>query len=149
MTTNEPSHTVTIEVSKPVHHVFECLLDVSKWWGGRDLAGATSRLNDEFTIRHGDAHYSRQKMVEFVPDQRIVWLVTESRLGWLAGDKEEWTNTRLVFELVAAGDRTGLRFTHEGLVFSKESYPRCSEGWNLVIGQYLSRFITDGIAQFA
>lgn len=83
MTPNNHSFTATIEVATSSHVVFECIRDVSKWWGGRDLEGSASRLNDEFTITHGDAHYSRQKVVEVVPDQKIVWLITESRLGWL------------------------------------------------------------------
>jgi hypothetical protein len=32
---NNRSYTETIEVAKPPHHVFECILDVSKWWEGR------------------------------------------------------------------------------------------------------------------
>lgn len=137
-------YSATIEVAKSPHHVFECIRDVSKWWGGKDLKGSTSRLNDEFTITHGDAHYSKQKMIEFVPDQKIVWRITEGRLGWLEKDKQEWTNTRLVFEIAPKGDGAVLHFTHDGLVPEKECYSRCSEGWDMVIKTFLYNFITDG-----
>jgi len=70
MTTANESYTATIEVTRSPHHVFECIRDVSKWWGGRDLEGRTSRLNDEFTITHGDAHYSRQRLIQCEPDGR-------------------------------------------------------------------------------
>jgi hypothetical protein len=148
MTTENQSYTATIEVAKSPHHVFECIRDVSKWWGGRDLKGRTSRLNDEFTITHGDAHYSKQRMIQFVPDEKIVWLIKESRLGWLERDKHEWTNTRIVFEIASKGNKTVLRFTHEGLVPGKECYSRCSDGWNTVIGGYLFDFITEGTPHF-
>jgi uncharacterized protein YndB with AHSA1/START domain len=148
-TEEDRSHTVTIEVAKSPHHVFECIRDVSKWWGGKDLKGNTRQLNDEFTITHGDSHYSKQKIMEVVPDQKIVWRITEGRLGWLERDKSEWTDTNLVFELAPRGDRTVIRFTHEGLVLDKECYSRCSEGWNLVIERYLFKFITDGTPHFS
>lgn len=149
MTSKDQSYTVVIEVPTSPHHVFECIRDVRKWWGGKDLEGSTSRLNDEFTITHGDAHYSKQKMIEFVPDQRIVWLIPEARLGWLKGDKNEWTNTRLVFEIVGKGDKTVLHFTHEGLVPTQECYQRCSDGWNTVIKEYLFKFIFEGTPHFS
>ncbi len=149
MTPNDQSYTATIEVPKAPHHVFECICDTSKWWGGKDLQGSTSRLNDEFTITHGDVHYSKQRVIEVVPDRRIVWLITESRLAWLEGDKHEWTNTRLIFEIAPRGDKSVLRFTHDGLVPEKECYGRCTqEGWRVIV-EWLFRFITEGVPHFS
>ena len=144
MTTNTQTYTATIEVAKSPHHVFECILDVSKWWGGKDLEGSARRLGDEFTITHGEVHHSRQKVVEVVPDHKVVWLITESKLAWLRNDKHEWTNTRLVFEIAPQGDGAVLHFTHDGLVPEMECYSSCSEGWNMVIKDYLFNFIGDG-----
>ena len=149
MTTNAQNYTATIVVAKSPHDVFKSFSDVSKWWGGKDLEGSTTRLGDEFTITHGDVHYSKQKMVELVPDRKIVWLITESRLAWLERDKHEWTNTRLVFEITPNGDNAVLRFTHEGLFPEKESYARCAHSWNMVIKDWLFHFITDGTAHFS
>src|SRR4030095_678903 len=97
----EDSFTEMIEVSQSPPFVFARLTDVSKWWGGADLAGKTAEVGDESTVIHGDAHYSKQKVMEAVPDRRIVWLVTESRLNWLQKDKFEWTGTRMIFDLTA------------------------------------------------
>lgn len=69
----EDCFTETIEVSQPPPVVFARLKDVSRWWGGADLAGRTAEAGDEFTIIHGDAHYSKQRVMEVVPDSRIVW----------------------------------------------------------------------------
>lgn len=146
---HDASFTTSIEVATSPHHVFDCLADVAKWWGGPDLEGSTKRLGDEFTITHGDAHYSKQKLIELVPDRKVVWRITEGRLGWLERDQQEWTNTKLVFEIVPRGDTTVLRFKHEGLVPELECYQRCAEGWSTVIGDYLFRLITEGTAHFA
>ncbi len=143
MTIDSQSFSATIEVARPPQHVFECLMNVSKWWGGKDLDGSTRQLHDEFTIRHGDVHYSKQRMVEVVPARRVVWLITESRLAWLE-DKHEWTDTRLVFEVTPKGDGAVVYFTHEGLVPRQECYATCSAGWTLVIKDYLFNFISEG-----
>lgn len=143
-----PDYTATIEVAKSPAEVYRCIReDVAKWWGGKDLEGRTSQLNDEFTINHPGAHYSKQIVVELVPDKKVVWLVQESYLNWLK-DPHEWTNTKMVYELTGTGDTTVLHFTHQGLTPDKESYERCSQGWGMVIKAWLLHFITEGKSHF-
>jgi len=128
----EDSFTVTIEIPQSPPSVFARLRDVSKWWGGPDLAGRTAEAGDEFTVIHGDAHYSKQRVIEVV----------------LQKDKLEWTGTRMIFEIAAENDLTKLRFTHEGLTPSNESYTRCAEGWATVITKWLFDLITKNKAHF-
>jgi uncharacterized protein YndB with AHSA1/START domain len=138
------NYTATIEVSKPPQDVFGYITnDVAKWWGGRDLEGNSKKLNDEFVIHHPSAHYSKQKLVEVVPNKKVVWLVTESKLSWLQ-DMGEWTNTKMIFEITGKGDKTVLHFKHEGLSPEKECYEKCEQGWNMVIKDWLFNFITAG-----
>jgi len=128
------SFTATIEVLKPPQDVYNSITnDVVKWWGGWELEGRRKKLGDEFIIHHPGAHYSRQKLVELVPTSKVVWLVTDSTMDWLTKDKQEWTNTKIIFEITAKGDKTVLHFTHEGLVPGKECYALCSQGWKTVL----------------
>src|SRR5689334_18358930 len=99
--------------------------------GRQGSRGATRLLNDEFTIKHGEVHYSKQKLIELISGRRVAWLITESRLAWLERNKQEWTNSRLVFEVTPKGHGAVLHFTHEGLVPEQECYARCSAGWNM------------------
>ena len=138
------NYTATIEVTKSPLEVFNRITDVSKWWGGKDFEGESAILNDEFIIHHPGAHYSKQKLVEVIPGKKIVWLVTESTLNWLENDKYEWENTKMIFEIVANGDKTILHFTHDGLVPEMESHTKCEQGWNMVIKDWLFNFITSG-----
>lgn len=139
------SFTATIEVSKSPQEVFKIITtDVSKWWGGKDLKGSHAKLNDEFVVHHPDTHYSKQKLIEVVPDEKIIWLVTESTLHWLKDDKQEWTNTKMIFEISAGKDKTILNFTHYGLVPSKECFAACKQGWTMVITDWLFHYITEG-----
>jgi hypothetical protein len=111
-------YTVAIEVTKPANEVFNHLIhDVSKFWP-EELEGECSKLNDEFVFKTGDSHYSKNQVVEFVPDGKIVWLVTESIRK---PDNFEWTGTKMIFELTPEGNHTLLQFTYDGIIPENES----------------------------
>ncbi|HVT86900.1 MAG TPA: SRPBCC family protein [Chitinophagaceae bacterium] len=139
------SFMATIEVRASPQEVFKILTeDVSKWWGGKDLSGRTTKIDDEFVVHHKGAHYSKQKLTEVIPGKKVEWHVTESSLYWLQNDKQEWTNTKMIFEINAAGGKTILHFAHYGLVPSKECYEVCRQGWTMVITDWLFNYITEG-----
>ena len=141
------SYTASIEVAKSSGEVFKCFTsDIAKWWGGKDLKGQSTALNDEFVVHHPGSHYSKQKLVEIVPGKKVVWLVTESRMDWIQKDKNEWTNTRMIFDITSTGNASVLHFIHEGLVPGKECYEKCSQGWSIVIKDWLFHYITEGKA---
>jgi hypothetical protein len=142
---NNQNYMATIEVSKSPKDVFKHILDVSKWWT-KDFEGQSTKLNDEFIINHGHPHYSKHKLIEVIPDKKVVWFVSDSKLNWIERDKYEWTGTKMIFELTPKGDKTVLNFTHQGLVPEKECYERCAQGWNMVIKEWLFNFINDGKA---
>jgi len=135
--------TTSIEVAKSPHDVFNCITDVTGWWS-EDFEGKSKNPGDDFIIHHPGQHYSRQKLVEVIPNEKIVWLVTESTLYWLQNDKREWTDTKMIFKITPAGNKTFLQFTHEGLTPEKECYAICEKGWSMIINNWLFHFITYG-----
>lgn len=137
------SHSLTIQLKGSPLEVFDKIREIPKWWT-RDFAGSTKNLRDEFIIHHPGSHYSCQKLVESLPGQRLVWVVTSSELNWLTIDKEEWTGTKMIFDLSPDGDNTILHFTHEGLTPDKECYARCRQGWDLVIKERLFNYTAGG-----
>ena len=141
----DQSYTVMISVANTPQDVFNRITDVPKWWT-KDFEGSSTKLNDEFIICHPGQHYSKQRLAEVIPGKKMVWLVTDSELSWLAKDKAEWTGTRMIFELLPEGDKISIHFTHEGLVPGKECYARCSQGWDMVIKEWLFNFIVSGKA---
>ena len=89
------SYTATLEVAQSPKEVFNGINNVTNWWS-KDFEGSSTKLNDEFIINHPGQHYSKQKLIEVIPNKKNVWLVTESKLYWLK-NKEEWTNTKMIF----------------------------------------------------
>jgi uncharacterized protein YndB with AHSA1/START domain len=122
----------SFESVKPQEEVFKLLLEIDKWWSGlfeETITGESHRLNDEFSFKAGGGvHYSKQKLVELVPNERIVWLVTESHLSFLK-DTNEWANTKIRFDMAKEGTKTKVTFTHEGLVPNIECFDSCSGAW--------------------
>jgi hypothetical protein len=136
--------TTTIVVDNSAAEVFNAISNVRAWWQG-EIEGSTNKLNDEFTYRMEEVHYSKQKIAEFVPNEKVVWLVTESKLNPLKfKDEGEWTGTKLVFEIAEINNKTQVRFTHVGLIPAFECYGDCSWAWGQLIEESLFSLITTG-----
>jgi hypothetical protein len=133
---------INLVVNVPIPKAFARINNVSEWWTG-DLVGDSQQLNDEFTVRFGDVHVSTQKLIEFLPDNKVVWLVTDSRLNFIK-QEDEWTNTTISFELSTRDDKTQIQFTHHGLVPEVECYDGCTKGWDYYIKGSLFKLITEG-----
>jgi len=134
--------TTTILVNQTPKEVFNAINNVSGWWQG-EVKGSSTKLNDEFTYRMEEFHYSKQKLVEVIPNKKVVWLITESNLNFTK-DKSEWTGTKISFEISEINDKTQLRFTHMGLIPNFECYGACSNAWGLLVQQSLFSLITTG-----
>jgi len=135
----------TFVADQPADVVFNAINNVRGWWNTA-MEGISSALNDEFSVRFGDVHYSKQKLIEFIPNKKVVWLVTDSKLNFLS-DKGEWTNTKISFEISGKGEKTQVHFRHEGLIPKIECYNACSNAWAEYLTDSLLRLVTTGQGQ--
>ena len=139
--------TTTLIVDQTPEEVFNVVRNVRGWWSGyysEEFEGNTEKLNDEFSFRAGGgAHYSRQKLIEVIPNKKIVWLVTDSKLDFLE-KKDEWTGTKVVFDISAKANKTQLVFTHDGLMPEIECYNSCAPAWSQYLQNKLLPLITKG-----
>jgi len=134
--------TTTISVDQTPQEAFEAINNVRDWWPG-EIEGNTTKLNGEFSYRYKKMHYSNQKLVEVIPGKKVVWLVTESSLNFVE-NKSEWTGTKIIFEISEKGNKTQVRFTHQGLVPQFECFDACSNAWTDIIRDGLRGLITTG-----
>ena len=139
---NNQNYMTTVSVNQTPEQVFDVVNNVVGWWQG-EIKGSTNKLNDEFTYRMEEIHFSKQKVMELVPNKKVVWLVTDSRLSSFK-DKSEWTGTKISFEISEINNQTQLRFTHVGLVPKIECYNDCSNAWSQLIQESLFSLITTG-----
>ncbi|RYG00421.1 MAG: SRPBCC domain-containing protein, partial [Chitinophagaceae bacterium] len=132
---NASNFTTTILVDQTPAEAYKAINNVRGWWQGK-IEGNTEKLNKEFSYRMKDVHYSKQRIVESIPNEKIVWQVIDSELSSFK-DKGEWTGTSIVFEISKAGDKTEIRFTQIGLVPTFECFGNCSWAWGQLIQESL------------
>lgn len=140
MTTSD--FTTTVLVDQTPEEVFNAINNVRGWWS-ENVEGNTDKLNEEFLYYYKDVHISKMKIIEFVPYQRIVWLVLENHFNFTK-DKTEWNGNRIVFGISGKDDKTELRFAHLGLVPAYECYDVCHDAWTSYIQGSLKDLITTG-----
>ncbi|ADY51931.1 hypothetical protein Pedsa_1365 [Pseudopedobacter saltans DSM 12145] len=136
------SYTTTIVVDKDAKTVFNAVKNLKAWWS-EDIEGDTDVLNETFFYHYKDVHLSKIKLIEIIPDKRLVYHVIDNQFNFTK-DKSEWTNTKLVFDLSEDAAKTKVIFTHEGLVPLCECYNICNDAWTNYIKNSLYKLIVIG-----
>lgn len=130
-----------ITVDASAQEAFKNINSVSKWWTN-DFQGSSEKLNDVFTVRFGET-FITLKIVELVPDKKILWQVIDCYKHWLK-DKKEWQDTKISWEISTENDETHIDFTHIGLVPGIECYEGCEKAWDQYIKGSLFKLLTEG-----
>jgi uncharacterized protein YndB with AHSA1/START domain len=137
--------TTTILVDNTPEEVFNAINNVRGWWS-EEIEGSTDTLNSEFDYHYEDVHRCKIKIIELVPNKKIVWSVLDNYFKFTK-DKSEWKGTKIIFDIAKKDNKTEMRFTHEGLVPAYECYEICRDAWTGYIQKSLRNFITTGKGQ--
>jgi len=124
---------------------YDTICNVAAWWCP-EFSGKAQNAGDVFSVRFGDLHYSVQQLTEAIPGKRIVWEVTESNLTFLS-QPDEWTGSRIQFDISAHDGNTIIHFTHLGLRPGIECYDACSGAWGQYIAYSLISMLNGGKGQ--
>lgn len=143
MTTQD--FTTAITIDQTPKEAFDAINNVRGWWS-EEIEGNTDKLNDVFDYHYEDVHRCKMKLIEVIPDERIVWLVLENYFNFTE-DKTEWTGTKIIFDIFQQDGKTGIRMTHLGLVPQYECYNICRDSWTNYIQNSLRNLITTGKGQ--
>lgn len=136
---NKQDYAVSITVNATAQEVFDSINSVSKWWT-KDFEGISEKLNDEFTVSFGET-WIKIKIVEFVPNKKIVWDVIDCYKHWLK-DKKEWKGTTISWEIATERNATQINFIHFDLVPGKECYNGCEKAWDQYIKGSLFKLLS-------
>jgi hypothetical protein len=140
-----PDFTTTFLVDQTMKQAFNAINDVRGWWS-EEIEGSTDKLNDEFTYHYEDVHSCKMKIIEFIPDRKVVWLVMENHFKFTR-DKTEWIGTKINFEISEKDGKTQIQLTHLGLVPEYECYDICQKAWTSYMQNSLRSLITTGKGQ--
>ena len=133
---------ITFFVDQTPEQVFIAVNNVRGWWSEK-LEGSSENLDDEFVYRHGDLHYSKHKLTEVIPYEKVVWLTIGSKLTFVE-KQDEWNATQMRFDISKQDNKTKLDITHVGLVPDFQCYDACSKGWTHYLKNSLLPLITTG-----
>jgi hypothetical protein len=125
--------------------VFAAINNVRGWWG-RDVDGTNDKVGDEFTFRVQDVHYSKLRVTDLLPNEKIVWLVLDNRMNFV-DDQSEWVGTMITFEIAHDGAQTEVRFAHVGLTTEYQCFETCSNAWTSLMHGSLPSLIETGAGQ--
>ena len=135
--------TTSFVVDASPHEVYNAINNVRGWWS-ENIEGPTDQLNQEWLYQYKDVHICKLKVIEMIPDQKVVWKVLNNYFNFTE-DKSEWTGDTIIFEITEQDGKTQLRVTQEGLVPEYECYDICSTAWTSYIQGSLKNLITTGL----
>jgi Activator of Hsp90 ATPase homolog 1-like protein len=139
------NYTTSFAVDQSPRKVFAAINNVRGWWS-EEIEGRTDRAGAEWTYRYKDIHRCKMKIAEFIPGQKVVWLVVDNHFNFTK-DETEWKGTRVIFEISKKDNKTEVRFTHQGLVPQYECFDVCSDAWGSYIKGSLRNLIAKGKGQ--
>ena len=142
---NNQSYTTTFTVDQTPEEAFAAINNVRGWWS-EEIEGRTDKLGAEFKYHFRDIHRCTLKITESIPGKKVVWRVLDNYFNFTK-DKTEWKGTDIIFDVSIKGNKTEVRFTHQGLVPDYECYDACSNAWGYYVNGSLRSLITKGKGQ--
>jgi activator of Hsp90 ATPase-like protein len=142
---NNLDFSTAIIVQQSPSEVFKAVNNPRAWWS-EEIEGTTDQLNAQWNYHFGDNHRSKMKVVEMIPDKKVVWLVEDNYFK-NAKDQSEWVGNKITFEISQQGDKTRLVFTQIGLVPTYDCYKSCDWAWTGFVQKSLYNLITTGKGQ--
>lgn len=106
---------------------------LAAWW--TDNTKGDSQVGSVLQFRFGDRGGFDMRIVELVPNTRVLWQVV--------GGPEEWIGTKVSFDLKQDGDYTILLFKHAGWKEPVEFMHHCSTKWGVFL-MSLKSFVETG-----
>jgi len=110
---------VTIKAtSESIYNALTTEDGLSSWWAKQTTARPEIGFLNTFAF---GTFVNKMKVIELTPNKKVVWECVESI--------DEWVGTFISFELEDKGEKTLLRFTHEGWKEITDMFAGCTYDW--------------------
>ncbi|WP_281321849.1 SRPBCC domain-containing protein [Flavobacterium aestivum] len=143
MTTTDFNTTLLVDQTPAA--AFNAINNVRGWWS-EEIEGNTENVNDIFNYHFEDIHRCQIKLIEVIPNQKVVWYVMDNYFKFTKDDTE-WKDTKIIFEISEKDNQTQIHVTHLGLVPEYECFDICQNAWTNYIQNSLRSLITTGKGQ--
>jgi hypothetical protein len=101
---NNQNFTTTLLVGQTPEEVFNAINNSRGWWS-EEIEGSTDKLNEEFTYHYEDVHRCKMKIIELIPNKKVVWHVLDNYFNFTQ-DNTEWNDTKIIFEISEKDKKT-------------------------------------------
>lgn len=139
---NTANFTTSILVDQTPTEAFNAINNVRGWWS-EEIEGSTDKVNDEFKYHYEDVHRSHMKIIEIVPDKKVVWLVMDNYFKFTK-EPNEWKGDNIIFDITEKDGKTQITMTQVGLTPDHECYDICRDAWTNYIQNSLKNLIATG-----
>jgi len=118
-------HAFKIKVydTEEVYNALTTSRGLSGWWAS-DVE-AVPQVGSFATFRFADGYLATMRVVELLPDSRVLWECIE---GY-----PEWLGTTIAFEIEPVAGGTQLKFYHSGWEEETDLYANCNYHWALFL----------------
>ena len=123
-------HILKIKVPDP-EKVYEALTTsrgLAAWWTTK--AEAIPEINTMATFHFEGKYQKSMRVVELLPDRRVLWECMEGH--------PEWLGTTIAFEIEPVAGGTQLKFYHAGWEEETDLYANCNYHWALFLNSLKS-----------
>jgi len=123
-------HLFKIKVYDP-ERVYDALTTpqgLASWWT-TDVE-ALPQVESLATFRFEDGYQTSMRVVELLPDRRVLWECIEGH--------GEWLGTTVAFEIAPVAGGTTLRFYHAGWEEESDLFGNCNYHWAMFLGSLKS-----------
>lgn len=101
--TKNQNYTATILVDSAQQDVYKAINNVRGWWS-ENIRGKTDKLNAVWRYQYKDVHLCKIKIIELVPNKKVVWHVLENYFNFTT-DENEWKGNKIIFEISRKGKK--------------------------------------------
>ena len=120
-------HNIVIKAApEKIYEAISTQQGIEAWWCKQTIAKPEVGFVNVFVF---GSSKNEMRVTALDPNKKAEWHVTDSKLSFLA-DQDEWTGTKIIFEIEQVNDKTRVRFIHQGLTPQIECYQQCSNGWS-------------------